>query len=185
MGVAWGGVHRSEGLPQCGISPRPRPQLPQPHQTWPHCQAHFRDGWKFPFQQNPFVKPWSFEPRSALPAWRWPPGAGQPRQLRSLARTSLHSPSPAGRARAQGLASPGPRQPHPCSLQRSPPPPSPWMSWDVLRVSDVGDWSLPRPQPEFHLEYSPHPPPLPQCRGRCDILTGQQKGTCSSRDKPI
>lgn len=77
MGAAGGGVNTSEGLPQCGVSPCPSPQLLRPHQTWPHCQAHFRDGWKFPFQQNPFVKPWSFGPRSAVLAWLWLPGAGR------------------------------------------------------------------------------------------------------------
>lgn len=89
MWVVRGGLHRSEGLREFGSCPCQRPQLLQPRQTWPRCQAHFRDGWKFPFQQNPFVKPWSFEPRSALPAWLWP---AQPAPLSAPGLPLLYHP---------------------------------------------------------------------------------------------
>lgn len=138
---AWGGVDKSEGLRQLGFSPCPHPQLPQPHQTWPHCQAHFRDGWKFPFQQNPFVKPWSFEPRAAFPAWFWPT---QPVPLPTPDLRLLSRPSRQGSGSEPGLPQ-TPLQPHRYSLQRSPLMLSILTSWDAPKVSDVGDWSLPSP----------------------------------------
>lgn len=110
------------------------PSCCSPHRPGHTARLHFRDGWKFPFQQNPFVKPWSFEPRSALPAQLCCSGSGLPSLPHSLPWTSLCSPSPAAGA---GEALPQTLLQHQYSLQKTPPLPRTLTSWEA-----PGGWQV-------------------------------------------
>jgi hypothetical protein len=127
------------------------------------ARLHFRDGWKFPFQQNPFVKPWSFEPPSALPAWLCLSGSGLPSQLHSTTDLPLLS------LRSRQSLGPGPGlpqtllQPHHDSLWRIHLCQYPDFLGCPENLAGEGDWSLPCFQPGYHQPTaSPHCP-ISQC----------------------